>query len=173
VDAGSKATGRNADAFVISRVFDARRELMWKVWTDPEHLAQWWGPKGFTITNLTNDARPGGIMHYCMNLPNGEKWWGKFTYREVAPEQRLVYLNSFSDPDANTVRAPFLDKWPLEMLTTVTFEADGDQTRVTVSWIPWNADEEEAAIFDKGRDSMRGGWTGTFDMLAEHLKAVK
>jgi uncharacterized protein YndB with AHSA1/START domain len=168
--AGGNST---TEAFVISRVFDAPRELVWTVWTDPKHLAQWWGPKGFAITNLTNDPRPGGIMHYSMQVPNGETWWGKFAYREVVPNERLVYLNSFSDAEANTVRAPFEEKWPREMLTTVTFGSEGDRTRVTIRWVPWNSDEEEHHVFDKNRDSMRGGWTGTLDQLAEHLKHAR
>ena len=170
--AAGNSSGKTAD-FVMSRVFDAPRDLMWKVWTDPRHLTQWWGPKGFTITNLTNDPRPGGIMHYRMNLPNGDTWWGKFAYREVVRNERLVFINSFSDPEANTVRAPFEEKWPLEMLTTITFEAEGDRTKITVRWQPLNADAEEIATFDKNRDSMRGGWTGTMDQLADYLKRTK
>jgi uncharacterized protein YndB with AHSA1/START domain len=171
VAAGNSST--KTDDFVMSRVFEAPRDLVWRVWTDPKHLSQWWGPKGFTVTNLTNDPRPGGIMHYCMNLPNGSKWWGKFAYREVVPNERLVFINSFSDPEANTVRPPFDEKWPLEMLSTVTFEAEGNRTRVTVRWIPWNADDEERRVFDKNRDSMRAGWTGTLDMLDDHLKRAR
>ena len=83
--------------FVMSRAFDAPRDLVFEVWTDPKHLAQWWGPKGFSVSNLTNDPRPGGIMHYRMQPPSGDIWWGKFVYREVVPNERLVFINSFAD----------------------------------------------------------------------------
>ena len=68
------------------------------------------------------------------------------------------------------MRPPFEDKWPLEMLTTVTFESEGNRTRVTVRWQPYNADKDEIATFDKNRESMRAGWNGTLDQLTDHLK---
>src|SRR5450631_3880460 len=76
--------------FVISRTFDAPRALVWKAWTDPEALAQWWGPKGATIRVVKLDMRPGGIFHYAMSFQPGHDMWGRFAYREIAPPERLV-----------------------------------------------------------------------------------
>jgi len=70
--------------FVISRVFDAPRELVWKAWTEAPRLAQWWGPKGCTIRVVKLDVRPGGIFHYAMQYKPGHDMWGRFIYREIA-----------------------------------------------------------------------------------------
>ena len=76
--------------FVISRVFEAPRDLVFKAFTDPEKLKHWWGPKGFTVVKSQMDLRVGGIYHYCLRAPDGALIWGKFVYREiVAPGASL------------------------------------------------------------------------------------
>jgi len=164
-------TGETKTAdFVISRVFDAPRELLWKALTEPERMQQWWGPKGVTVVAAKMDLRPGGTYHYGMRTPDGRTMWGKFIYREVAAPVRLVWVNSFSDEAGGITRHPLSPTWPLEMLTTVTFEEEpGNKTRVTVRWSPLNATAEERSTFDAGRDSMRQGWGGTFDKLAAYV----
>jgi uncharacterized protein YndB with AHSA1/START domain len=157
--------------FETSRVFDAPRERMWKVWTDPEHLKKWWGPKGFTVAQLKNDLRPGGTMHYCLRTPDGTEMWGRFAYREIVKPERLVFINSFSDPKGGVTRHPGHATWPLEMVSTILFEEQpGGKTKVTVRWIPAdNSTELERKTFDEGRDSMKQGWGGTMDQLAGYL----
>ena len=76
---------------VIRRVFDAPRELVWKAWTDPKHVANWWGPNGFTNTIHEMDVRPGGVWRLTMHGPDGTDWPNKMTFIEVVPPQRLVY----------------------------------------------------------------------------------
>lgn len=159
----------NRNAFTISRTFDAPRELVFRVWTERDHLAQWFGPKGMTISHCTNDLRVGGLMHYAMRADNGFEMWGRWLYREITPPQKLVFVTSFSDPEGNVTRAPFGDEWPREMLTTITFDDEGGRTNVTVQSAAINATEEERKTFDSNHPSMRGGWTGTFDVLAEYL----
>ncbi len=89
--------------FVIARTFDAPRELVWKAWTEPEHLAQWWGPKGCTIRVVKLDLRPGGMFHYAMAVPARATTCGRrFVYREIAPPERIVYVNSFSDAEGGS-----------------------------------------------------------------------
>jgi uncharacterized protein YndB with AHSA1/START domain len=83
--------------FIISRVFDAPRDKVWRAWTEVEHLKQWWGPKGFSVTHCKLDLRPGGLMHYCLRTPNGQEMWGRWAILEVAKPERLVWINSFSD----------------------------------------------------------------------------
>ena len=61
--------------FVVSRVLDAPRALVWKAWTDPEHLTRWWGPKGLTVKVARLDLRPGGVFHYGMHSPDGQEMW--------------------------------------------------------------------------------------------------
>jgi len=156
--------------FVISRLLDARRDKVWKAWTEPEHLEKWWGPKGFVVTRCKIDLRPGGIMHYCLRSPDGSDMWGRFVYREIKAPERLVFIVSFSDPEGGVSRHPGHMSWPLQMMSTVTFEAQGGKTKVTVQWTPYEATEAERKTFVEGRSSMNQGWTGTFDQFADYLK---
>ncbi len=156
--------------FVIERVYDAPRERVWAAWTEAGHLRQWWGPKGFTVSRLKIDLRPGGIMHYCLRMPDGGEMWGKFVYREIVKPERLVWINSFSDPEGGTTVHPMSPSWPREMHTQVTFEDLGGKTKVTVQWTPVEGSSAtERKTFDEGRDSMKGGWSGTFEQFAAYL----
>lgn len=158
--------------FVISRVFDAPRELVWKAWTEPDRLIKWWGPRGFEILSTKVDLCVGGIFHYHLRSPEGLEIWGKFVYREISPPEKLVYINSFSDPAGDTTRAPFFDgKWPLQILSTVTLAEEGKKTKVSIRWVPYSATEIERKTFEEAADSMQQGWTGTLDNLTEYLAA--
>jgi uncharacterized protein YndB with AHSA1/START domain len=160
---------KSAD-FVITRLFDAPRALVWKAFTDPEHMKQWWGPKGSTIVESKMDFRVGGTYLGAMRDPSGRVMWGKFVYREITPPQRLMWEHSFSDENGGLTRHPLQPNWPLKLLTTVTFdEPRPGQTEVTLRWSPLDATAAEQATFDAAHDSMRGGWGGSFDQLAAHL----
>ena len=159
----------NLQEFVISRTFDAPRDLVWKVFTEPEHMKQWWGPKGVTVVKSEIDLRPGGSFHYAMRTADGQTMWGKMVYREITPPSRIVFVNSFSDEAGGTTRHPMAPTWPLEMLSTFLFEDQGGKTKFTVHWTPLNASEEEQATFAAGHDSMKQGWGGTLDKLAPYL----
>lgn len=160
--------------FVISRVFDAPRDLVWKCFTEVERIKQWWGPKGVKIVKAEMDLRPGGTYHYAMQTPDGKIMWGKFVYREIAPPERLVFINSFSDEQGGVTRHPLAPNWPLLMLSTFTFEdAPGGKTKFTVRWSPHQASAEEQKTFDEGHQSMTQGWTGTLDQLGDYLAKTK
>lgn len=158
--------------FVIDRLLDAPRDLVWQAFTQEKHLLNWWGPKGFKVTYCKLDLRTGGLFHYCLAMPNGDDMWGKWVFRQIAAPERLVFLSSFSDAQAGTARHVMKEVWPLTLLTTISFAEEGAKTRVTVDWIPENASAEENAEFDAFHDSMRGGWTGTFEQLADYLAKV-
>ena len=159
--------------FVISRVLDAPRELVWKVFSEPERMKEWRGPKGFTVIASKMDFRPGGIYHYGMQAPNGAAMWGKFVYREIVPPERMVFINSFSDGDGGVTRHPMSPSWPLEMLSTFTFEElPGGKTRFTLRWRAYNASAEEQKTFDAAHDSMNQGWGGTLEQLTAYLKTA-
>jgi uncharacterized protein YndB with AHSA1/START domain len=113
--------------FVIKRTFNAPLERIWKAWTDSKQLLQWWGPKGFTtVSAKISELKPGGMFHYCLRSPQGQEMWGRFVYREIVPNKRLVYINSFSDPEGGIGRHPLAPNWPLQLLSTITFaEKDG------------------------------------------------
>ena len=158
--------------FVISRTFDAPRSLVWDVWTKSEHLQHWFGPKGFTAKATIMDFRPGGMYRYCLASPEGAELWGRCVYREIVKPEKIVFINSFSDPQGGITRHPFsADPWPLEMLATYEFtEAEG-KTTVTIRWVPYNSTPEEIATFEAGRAGMTQGWTGTMDRCTEFMAA--
>lgn len=160
------------DDFIIARTFAAPRDLVWQVWTQGEHLAQWWGPKGCSIRVAKADVRPGGEFHYAMSFGSAPEMWAKFVYREVEPPKRLVYVSSFSDAEGGMTRAPFPQlrgTFPLEILNTLTLTESDGTTTVTVRGHPINATAEERATYRGMLGSMQQGFTGTFDALAEYL----
>ena len=83
--------------FMTTHEFAAPRELVWKAWTERERLMQWFGPKGATMTTANMDFREGGSFHYCLRINEKMEMWGKFTYREIVPPEKITWLNSFSD----------------------------------------------------------------------------
>lgn len=167
------APGSDDAEFVITRSFDAPRDLVFKAWTEAERLAQWWGPKGMKVRVAKLELKPGGIFHYAMRLPDGSEMWGRFIYREITPLERIVFVNSFSDPQGNIARAPFSATWPLEVLNVLTFTEHAGKTTITLRGGPINATEEERATFRAGHKSMQQGFSGTFEHLVEYLaKAV-
>jgi uncharacterized protein YndB with AHSA1/START domain len=160
--------------FVISRVFDAPRELVWKCFTEPERMKQWWGPKGVKVVASKMDLRVGGTYHYGMETPDGKTMWGKFVYREIVPPEKLVFINSFSDEKGGITRHPMAPSWPLEMLSVFTFEEQpGGKTKFTVRWSPHNPSKEERKTFDAGHASMTQGWSGTMEKLETYLTKAK
>lgn len=159
--------------FVMTRVFNAPRHLVFQVWTEAEHLARWWGPKGFTINLIKFDLRPGGLFHYSMQPPGGEKMWGKFAYREIVRPERIVWVNSFADPEGNTVRPPFAPDFPLEILNTLTFTEQDGKTILTLRGVPIHATAAEHERFAAMNEGMQKGWTGTLDQLAAELASLQ
>jgi uncharacterized protein YndB with AHSA1/START domain len=159
--------------FVLSRVFDAPRDLMWQCFTDPEHMKQWWGPKGVKVVKSQMDLRPGGSYLYGMQTPDGKVMWGKMVYRKIDPQDRIEFINSFSDEAGGLTRHPLAPTWPLELLSVFTFEdAPGGKTKFTIRWTPLNASAEEQQTFDAGHASMTQGWGGTLEQLATYLKGA-
>jgi uncharacterized protein YndB with AHSA1/START domain len=154
---------------VITRTFDAPRELVFKAWTESEHLKHWWGPKGFTMNVSKLDLHPGGVFHYSMRSPDGHEMWGKFVYREIVAPEKIVFINSFSDEEGNITRAPFSPTWPLEVLNTLTLSEIEGKTRLTLRGGPINATEEERRTYEAGFESMKQGFGGTLDQLADYL----
>jgi uncharacterized protein YndB with AHSA1/START domain len=168
-----KVVDEHADDFVISREFDAPRDLVFKAWTEPERLAQWWGPKGFTMVSTKVDLRPGGTFLYGMRGPDGLEVWGKFVYREITPPKRMVFVNSFSDEEGGVTRHPLAPSWPLAMLNTLTLTERDGKTTVTLRVAAYAATDEERATFKAGRKSMEGGFGGTFDQLDAYLSGAR
>ena len=99
----TKNAGNETERMVITRVFDAPRELVWKAWTDPHYVMQWWGPKGFTAPVCQMDFRVGGRSLYCMRSPDGQEFWNAVEYHEIVPHEKIVSSLYFADSEGNKV----------------------------------------------------------------------
>jgi uncharacterized protein YndB with AHSA1/START domain len=150
--------------FVVTRVFEAPRDLVFRAWTEPERLKRWWGPRGYTMPFCEIDLCPGGVMHHCMRSPDGRDIWGKGVFREIVVPERIVLTDSFADEEGNVVSPTHYGmspEWPLEVLLTVTFEEEAGKTRVTLRYegVPPGAD----------RDGSQQGWSESLERLGEYL----
>lgn len=154
--------------FTIARTFAVPVDGLWAAWTTPGSLTQWIGPEGTTSTVQHFALTPGGLFHSRMDTPGGPMW-SRFVYRVVDPPHRLVWAHAFADAEANVVRAPMSPTWPLELLTTVIFDAEDLQTRLTLTWEPLDATEPERQTFEAAMPGMEIGWSGSFDRLAAFL----
>jgi uncharacterized protein YndB with AHSA1/START domain len=142
---------------VIERFFDAPRDLVFKAWTEPERIAQWWGPLGFKSTVLGKmDVRPGGSYRIHMRSPEGDDHWLQGRYREVVAPERIVCTFGWSDADGNATRP--------ETVLTVIFEAQGAKTKLML----------HQAVFESesARDLHNQGWSGAFDRLSDYIAAI-
>jgi uncharacterized protein YndB with AHSA1/START domain len=154
---------------VIERVFDAPRDLVWRAWTDPEQLAQWWGPKGMQVTVKSMDLRPGGIFLYKMFHPNGQVMWGRFVFQEITPPERLVFINAFTDAEGRVIRSPMSPTWPMEILNILTFTETSGKTTLILRGGPYNSTDLERKTFETAQANVKTGFAGTLDRLAKHL----
>lgn len=161
------------DRFVINRAFDAPRELMFQMWTDPKHFAMWLPPTGFEMQFRRADIKTGGHAFYSMSNQAGMTMFGRVDYIEIRKPDRLVYTQQFCDEQENISRHPMAPTWPATMLTVVQLTEEGpDRTRVTVTWEPYGATtREELETFLNARAGMTQGWTGSFDKLEALLEA--
>lgn len=91
----------NIERMVVTRVIDASREIVWKAYTQPEYVQQWWGPKGFTSPSCRSDFRVGGMFLYCMRSPDGQEGWTGGQFHEIIPHEKIVYSLYFADSDGN------------------------------------------------------------------------
>ncbi len=162
------------EPYTTTRLLKAPRHLVYEVHTKPEHLAQWLSPPGFKVIHAEINLIVGGTYHYGLEGPNGVQMWGKQTFREIVPNKRLVYIQSFSDKEGGVTRHPASAQWPMEMLATVTFEdAGAGTTLLTLSWLPHDADEAGNQAFDAARNSMDGGFEGMFANLDAYLARLR
>jgi uncharacterized protein YndB with AHSA1/START domain len=142
---------------VVSRVFDAPRELVWQAMTDPKHVVHWWGPSGFTTTIETMELRPGGVWKHVMHGPDGTDYPNKSIFKEIVKPERIVYAHSGSKKGGPGVS--------FEM--TWTFETvDQNKTRLTLRQVYDSAADRDTIIREYGAIE---GAKQTFQRLAEHL----
>lgn len=151
---------------IITRIFDAPREQVWKTWTDPEQIKLWWGPKNYSAPTVKNDLRVGGKYLYAMLSPEGKTIWGTGTYKDVRYLEKIVATDSFADEKGNVVPASHYEMpdMPDELLLTVTFEDQGTKTKVTLHHkdFPPNVVED-----------CKTGWNESLDKFEAALRKFK
>jgi uncharacterized protein YndB with AHSA1/START domain len=137
---------------VLTRIFDAPRERVFQVWTDPKHVALWWGPHGFTTTVQEMDVRPGGNWRYSMRGPDGNSYPFNGKYVEVVAPERLVFVGTIHEVAEHKV-------W-----TEILFADQGGKTKVTVH-----------QVYSFQSEATRGapiGWSQQLDRLEKYLVAI-
>ena len=159
------------ERFVIQRSFDAPLEVVFEMWTNPDHFSRWLPPTGFEMQFVRSDIRPGGSTFYFMTNNADVKMYGRTKYQAIEKPGRIVYTQEFCDERENMSRHPNLSTWPATMRTTVELTAEApDCTRVKVSWEPvGDVTREELEAFVNARAGMTQGWTGSFDKLETYL----
>jgi len=160
---------REMPDFVVTRLLNAPRNLVWKAWTETDALARWWGPKGFGLSILKHEMKPGGHFHYGMKTPDGMSLWGRFVYREITPPDRLTYVSSFADERGELAVNPWLPDFPLELSNVLTLAEENGRTRLMLVASPIEANEAQVAAFVGLHASMQGGYAGTFEQLEAYL----
>ena len=162
-----KIEGRD---LIMERVFDAPRELLFKVYSDPEHLANWWGPQGWKTENKQFEFKPGGVWHYCMRCmdPNqgdfyGQESWGKGIYQEIIEPEKIVYIDQFSDEEGN------VPEGMPEMLITLTFVEQGSKTKLIIR-NQFASNEALHQVMDMG---VVQGFESQIERLEDLLKEIQ
>ena len=146
-------------SIIGTRLLDAPRKLVFAAWTDPKHLAQWWGPNGFTTTTQAFDFRPGGVWRFVMHGPDGRDYQNRITFDEIAPPERIVYRHAGGD-----------DVEPVQFTQTVTFEDIGNgQTRLTWHGRFPSAEERARVIKEYGADK---GLVETMARLVDYVASM-
>jgi uncharacterized protein YndB with AHSA1/START domain len=145
-------------ALTGTRVFDAPRDLVWEAWTDPKHLAQWWGPNGFSTTTSAFDMRPGGVWRFVMHGPDGRDYQNRITFDEIVKPERIVYHHGGGG-----------DVEPVQFKTIATFEDLGGKTRLTMQGVFPSAAELERVIREYGADK---GMVQTLSRLEQYLATM-
>jgi uncharacterized protein YndB with AHSA1/START domain/DNA-binding transcriptional ArsR family regulator len=142
----------------LTRVFDAPRELVFKAWTDPRLVAEWWGPHGFTNPVVELDLHPGGAIYILMRLPDGRDNPMKGTFHEIVPPERLVFTSTALEDEAGNPQ--------LEVRNTVTFAEQGSQTLLTLHAMVVHGTAEAAVQALAG---MEAGWSQSLEKLTAFL----
>jgi uncharacterized protein YndB with AHSA1/START domain len=154
----SRAERPSEREVVLSRLLDAPRELVWRMWSELQHIHEWYGPEGFTTTTFEFDFAPGGVWRHVMHGPDGAEYPTRIVYREIDPPSRLVYDNGWEMPGAE-----------LEFRVVVTLEAIGSRTALSIHMTFPSADALRVAV---ERYGVLEGGKQTLDRIARALDRV-
>ncbi|WP_205174707.1 SRPBCC family protein [Bacillus pakistanensis] len=163
----TKVDGR---VLIIERIFDAPRDLVFKAYSEPEHLANWWGPSGWQTENRQFEFKPNGVWHYCMRCTDknqgdfyGQESWGKAVYHEIVVPEKIVYTDSFADEEGNAV-----GDMP-KMLITMEFEKHEGKTKL-ITRTQFASVETLQQIMEMG---VVEGTASQYSCLDDYLKEIQ
>ncbi len=156
---------------IITRVLNAPMALVFKAWTDAEHLKHWNFPfPGVTCEYKTTDIKAGGSTLHKMVMPNGHEMWLLTKYEEIRPHDLVVFRQYMSDESGAIFPNPQMPDWPKEMRTTINLtEVDG-KTNLELVWAPVNPTQAEADAFEMSRPNHQKGWGGGLDQLKVYVE---
>jgi uncharacterized protein YndB with AHSA1/START domain len=151
------------NSIAIIRVFDTPPNIVFKSWTDPECVKQWFSPKSFTTPYCSIDLRVGGECLLCMRSAEGKDYWSKGVFREIIEPKLIIRTDTFSDEKGNIVspKQYGMNNWPDETIVQVNFADYAGRTKLTIQHYPIEPGEE--------RDMCRQGWNECLDKLADYL----
>ena len=154
------ATAVQLKTITIKRKMNLTVDQVWKAWSNPETFKQWWGPREYSCPYCTIDFSIGGKYLAAMRNKEGKDIWGTGTYREIVPQQKIVYTDSFADSEGRVVDGGYYDMpgMPLQLLVTVTLERSGDKTNMTL--------KHEGIPEEMYEDCIKG-WQSSFDKMEE------
>jgi uncharacterized protein YndB with AHSA1/START domain len=141
----TEITNAKKEDLIITRIIDSPLELVWKAWTEPEHVMRWWGPKYYTSPSCKIDLRVGGRYLFCMRAPDDQGGQDSYTagvYKRIVPMELLEFTQSLADKDGNKidpVRVGMPPDFPKEIRTVVVFKAKGSMTELTITEYGWTA----------------------------------
>lgn len=153
---------------VITRIFNAPRDQVWKTWTEPDRIKLWWGPKDFTAPSIKNDLRTGGKFLFAMEAPDGKVYWSTGTYKEIIPLEKIVTTDSFSDEKGHIVSPVEYGmprEMPDELEVTVTFADQGDKTKMVL--------RHKGIPEGKVKEMTTDGWNESLNKFAKAVERQK
>lgn len=156
------AVEQTDNRIILSKVYDAPKELVFSMFKNPEHLAKWWGPATWPATIRSFDFRPGGIWHYYMTGPDGTKAWGKATFQEIDEPNSISFIDVFSDEEGN------VDPKLPQGTSTVTFEEVEGGTLLKMVGEYQSAEEVEKLVEMGMIEGVKDTWAQLERLLAEH-----
>ncbi len=159
---------------VITREFDAPRQLVFDAWTQVEHLNNWMFPMpGCSCDFVSADIKDGGTSLHKITMPNGHQMWLFTRYEEVQSPDRLVFLQYMSNEDGDIVPNPQMPNWPRDMVATLEFEdTTAGGTKLTFYWEPRNPTPEEIEVFEASRADHGKGWGAGMEQLHNYLGSL-
>jgi uncharacterized protein YndB with AHSA1/START domain len=159
-----QTTSEKQKTVSILRTFNLPTATVWKAWSDPESCKKWWGPEDFTCPSCNIDFKTGGRYLISMKGPDGKEFWSTGIYKEIVPNKKIVWTDSFADSKGNVVPASYYDMpgdWPKELLVTVKFEELNGKTHMHL--------QQEGIPVDQVEDCIKG-WQSMFDKLERVFK---